>query len=123
MDSSTATYPQSRDAVLEKLSRTHLADALQASCADAGAAGAAFQAGYFALMASLSPDEVGSFMDHPNVEAAVLGAQRLQLTPDDLDIAQEDAANYYSPAARSDDDVRRQVEWARRVRAAAGWPE
>lgn len=123
MVSSAATNFQPRDAVLEKLSRTHLADALQASSANADAAGAAFQAGYFALMSSLSPDELGAFMDHPNVEAAVLGAQRLQLTPDDLAIAREDAANYYSPAAWSDVDVRRQVEWARRTRAAAGWPE
>lgn len=123
MDSSTATNLQSRDAVLEKLSRTHLADALQAPSANAGATGAAFQAGYFALMSSLSADEVGAFMDHPNVEAAVLGAHRLQLTTDDLAIAREGAVNYYSPEAQSDHDVRRQVEWARRVRAAAGWPE
>lgn len=123
MDSSDETNCQARDVVLEQLSRSHLADALQASVADASAANAAFQSGYFALMASLSPDEGGSFEDHPNVEAAVLGAQRLGLKPDDLNSAREDAAGYYSPTLRSDDEVRRQLEWARRARAAAGWPE
>jgi len=121
MDSSTAMKFRPRDDVLEQLSRSHLADAVQASSADACAANAAFQAGYFALMASLSPDEVGSFDDHPNTEAAALGAQRLQLSSDDVDAAREGAADYYSPAARADRRVQRLLEWAGRVRAAAGW--
>ncbi len=123
MVSSAEVNFRSRDNVLEELSRSHLVDALQASSADAGAANAAFQAGYFALISSLSQDEVGSYQDHPNVEAAILGARRLGLTPDDLEMAGKDAADYYSPAARSDQDFRRQLEWARRARVAAGWAE
>lgn len=123
MDSSTSMSSQSRDAVLERLSRSHLSDAMQAPSGDLGASQAAYQAGYFALMSSLSPEEVGSFLDHPNVEAAALGAQRLGLSQGDLDTAREDATGYYSPAARSLQEVRRQMEWARRARAAAGWAE
>ena len=123
MGSSPSMSLRSRNDVLEQLSRSHLVHAQEASSASAGAANAAFQAGYCALMASLSPDEVSSFADHPNATAAVMGAQRLHLVVDDLDMARDGASDYYSPAARSDREVKLQVDWARRARAAAGWPE
>lgn len=110
-----------RSEVLERHSRSQLARALQATSGDAASVNAAFQAGYIALMSALSVPEVASYGDHPNRNAASLGAQRLQLSPEDRSLAQDGASTYYSPAPRSTSELKQHVRWARRVRAAAHW--
>ena len=106
---------------LNRQSRDYLRLALEAPPGDATAAGAAYQAGYFALVSTLSTDELRGFGDHPNAKAATLGAQRLRLPLADQALAETGAATYYAPDADVAAVLDDYVAWARRVRVAAGW--
>ena len=110
----------SRTAALDRQSRDHLRLAQEASPGDLTAVSAAYQAGYFALVTTLSTAEMSAFGDHPNAKAAARAAQRLQLSLADQALAETGAATYYLPHADVAllDDY---VAWAGRVRAAAGW--
>jgi hypothetical protein len=121
MRSSTGPSHPTRVEVLERHSRSYLARALEATSGDAVSVNAAYLAGYTALMSTLSLEEMRSYSDHPNSAAAALGAQRLQLGPEDQLLAQHGASTYYSPATRSTSELKQQVAWALRVRAAVRW--
>lgn len=111
----------SRLAALDRQSRDHLRHAQEAAAGSLTAAGAAYQAGYFALVSTLSTNELSGFGDHPNAKAAAVAAQRLQLPPADQALAETGAATYYAPDADVAAVLDDYVAWARRVRVAAGW--
>ena len=110
-----------RVAALDRQSRDHLRFAQEAAPGDLTAVGAAYQAGYFALVSTLSTDEMSAFDDHPNAKAAAVAAQRLQLPLADQALAEAGAATYYAPHADMALILDDYVGWAQRVRAAAGW--
>lgn len=109
----------SRQAALARASDAYLSEAVR--CPTADSASLAFQAGYFALLSALKGDEQVAFSDHPNPDAALLGAKRLSLSQDDQNLAELGTRMYYQPA-----DLSRIVSldewigWAMRVRAVAG---
>lgn len=111
----------SRLEALDRQSQDYLRMAIDSASADAGAAGAAYQAGYFALMSALSTEEVVLFVDHPSAGAASLAAKRLQLSTEDRAVAEQGAANYYAPQSERGSPLHDRIAWARRVRAAAHW--
>jgi len=113
---------QDRLKVLERHSAAHLAAALRAPSGDVCAPRDAYQAGYVALMSTLSEEEVRSIADHPNPDAAVRATDRLGLSSEDREHAAAGAASYYSPETSMERPLSEQIEWARRVRTAAGWP-
>jgi hypothetical protein len=112
---------QTRIAALDRQSRDYLRLAQEAAPGALTAAGAAYQAGYFALVSALSPDEMSAFGDHPNAKSAALGARRLRLPLPDQALAEAGATTYYAPDADVAAVLDDYVAWARRVRAAAGW--
>lgn len=114
-------YSPSRIEALDRQSRDYLRLALESTPASQTAAGAAYQAGYHALMAALTPDEVAAVADHPSASVATLAAGRLQLSAGDQALATEGAAGYYSPAQDMGQPLADQIAWARRVRVAARW--
>jgi hypothetical protein len=114
-------YSPSRTEALDRQSRDYMQQALDSASAELTAVGAAYQAGYLALMAALTADEVASVADHPSASAAELAARRLQLPAGDQALAAQGAAGYYAPAQGMGQPLADQVAWARRVRVAAHW--
>lgn len=114
-------YLPSRIEALDRQSRDYLRLALESTPASHTAAGAAYQAGYLALMAALTYEEVAAVADHPSASAASLAARRLQLLAEDRALAAEGAAGYYSPLLVTSRSLAQQIAWARRVRVAAHW--
>ena len=116
MSAPSSISPPSRADSLDRQSQDHMALAQRSLSPQA-----AYQSGYCALIASIAAAELRAFADHPNVGAAVLGAERLELSAEDQALARDGAEMYYSPTQQSVFDLHRTVDWARRVRAAAGW--
>ena len=83
----------------------------------------AFQAGYIALLSALEPAELSRLDDHPNPGAARLGAERLGLAGGDCSFAEHVATCYYAPNLSALVPLSVCLDWARRVRRAAGWPD
>jgi hypothetical protein len=116
MSTPSTISPLPRAESLDRQSQDHMAHAQRSLSPHA-----AYQSGYCALIATIAPAELRAFDDHPNVDAAALAAHRLKLSTEDQELARDGAEMYYSPTQRSAFDLHRTVEWARRVRAAAGW--
>ncbi|MBV8037356.1 MAG: hypothetical protein JOY88_20105 [Pelomonas sp.] len=114
-------YSPSRTEALDRQSRDYLQLALDTPPTNRAAAGAAYQAGYLALMGALTVDEVAAIADHPSASAAALAARRLQLPAEDQALATEGAAGYYSPVQGVGRPLAEQIAWARRIRLAVHW--
>lgn len=107
-----------RHTALKRQSDDHLQFAFRGG---PSAATAAFQAGYCALLSTLSAAELAAFPDHPNATAAALSAERLQLTSTEQVQAQLGACGYYAADQASFGSVEEWLVWASRVRTARGW--
>jgi len=112
-----------RTARLRQQSDDHLASASAAAARAelALAASSAIQAGYCAVLSVLSSDEIRSHPDHPDSGAAVLGATRLGLLPEDQLFAEQAAKNFYAPNPERLWSFDQCLVWAKRARVAAGW--
>lgn len=109
---------EARLASLKRQSDDHLQ---MAFAGGASAAGAAFQAGYCALLSALSLDEAASLEDHPSAKAAALAAERLQLSSPERAQGELGASNYYGPDQAAFGSLQGWLAWASRVRTARGW--
>ena len=83
----------------------------------------AFQSGYFALLSAVNGEVQVASDDHPNAEIVREVASQLSLSRADQTLADLGARNYYEPTSlnflASPQDW---IDWAERVRAAAGLP-
>lgn len=108
-----------RQQSLHRQSDDHLRDALAASVGSP--AQAFFQAGYLALLASLSAEEVKSFQDQPNAGAVALAASRISLSLTDQALGEHGARSYYSEDRSEFGSIDTWSAWAIRARRAVGW--
>lgn len=120
--SDTWPTPKERLAALERQSTAHLEHASNVLWPNPSVAGAAaFEAGYFALMSAVTPEELRQFAEHPSVAAAEKAAARLGLSKPDSDMARQGAADFYAPGRLRFAEAFAWFEWAARVRRSAGW--
>jgi len=82
-----------------------------------------FQAGYVALLATLSADEVKTFPDQPNAAAVALAAGRVPLALTDQALAERGVRTYYSPDPLGFGSAEEWSAWAARARQAVGWDD
>lgn len=112
-----------RLASLRLQSNDHLAFATASAASGelTRASSSAIQAGYCALLSTLSMDEVRAHLDHPSGRAAALGTERLGLSPEDRAFGVRVAENFYGPHPDQLWSFEQCLAWAQRARAAAGW--
>lgn len=107
----------SRKEQLLKVAAEQMHDACSPGMREASRATLAFDAGYLALLASISQDVASAVADHPCPRLAEAGARALDLREEDVNIAVTLARTRYSLERPFSTAV--VMDWARRVLAKA----
>ena len=109
--------PLTRREGLFALGTTYLCDARTGALSKAGTVGAAFNAGYLALLAALPVEHARGGIDHPNAVMASEGCRLLGVSGADINMALSLVEAYYD-GTHVRFDVAETLAWAERMRSA-----
>jgi hypothetical protein len=116
-DVNDTKVPLTRRERLVALGTTYLCDARTGALSKAGVVGAAFDAGYLALLAAVPDESARAGINHPSAAMASKGCHLLGVSGPDIKMALSLVEAYYDGTLGSF-DIAETSAWAERMRSA-----